>query len=197
MPPRQNVVTWKNHKETWSKCQNCDLCKTRNVTVLCRGLLPCDVLFIGEAPGTSENVLGRPFVGAAGSLLDYLIETAERATGRSVRLRKAFTNLVACIPVNTDNESGRYRDPTLDEVTACSLRLNEFVKLARPRALVMLGTKTQKLAPKMIDYDFEYSLDLIHPATIVHADVSQQGLAIQKTVVCLRDLFLQLGTESV
>jgi uracil-DNA glycosylase len=61
--------------------------------VLCRGRLPCDVLFVGEAPGVSEDVLGRPFVGPAGKLLDTIVERALDG-----QYDCAMTNLVACIP---------------------------------------------------------------------------------------------------
>jgi uracil-DNA glycosylase len=44
--------------------------------VLAKGKLPCDVLFVGEAPGESEDVTGTPFIGPAGRLLDEMIANA-------------------------------------------------------------------------------------------------------------------------
>ena len=54
----------------------------------------------GEAPGESENVLGKPFCGPAGKLLDRIVESAIEMVGRL--MDKSFTfgycNLVCCIP---------------------------------------------------------------------------------------------------
>lgn len=44
--------------------------------MLGRGDIPCDLLFIGEAPGVSEDALGQPFIGPAGKLLDQLIKSS-------------------------------------------------------------------------------------------------------------------------
>jgi len=188
---KKKSQSWTDHKKSWHTCRECDLCETRHNTVLCRGQLPCDLLFVGEAPGLSEDVLGKPFIGPVGVLLGQMIEAAEESIASPVKLRKAFTNLVACVPTQEEHV-GRYREPTIEEIRACSSRLNDLVQIAKPRAIVMLGKKTQKYAPLMIDYDFEFSLDLIHPSTILHADLSQRGLAIQRSIVCLRDLFISM-----
>ena len=64
------------HREKWKDCTRCLLHEHRRKIVLCRGKIPADVLFVGEAPGESEDVLGSPFVGPAAQLLDSLIEQA-------------------------------------------------------------------------------------------------------------------------
>lgn len=186
--PKVRVLTWENHKKRWGGCRACGLCEVRSHVVLCRGKLPCDVLFVGEAPGAAEDVLGRPFVGPAGKLLDWQIQEAQDAAGSSLRM--AFTNLIACIPLDA---SGRKTvEPPKDSIAACKPRLQEMVSIARPRALVMVGKLSQKMCPKNIDWDFEASADIIHPAAILRADLSQQGLANQKVTVTLRDLFEEL-----
>ena len=63
--------SFQQHREKWRDCQSCLLNKCRNRVVMARGKLPSPILFIGEAPGESENVVGLPFVGPAGRLLDY------------------------------------------------------------------------------------------------------------------------------
>lgn len=92
------VSRWKRHKLKWSKCRECELCETRKQVVLASGSLPCDVLFVGEAPGVSENNLGTPFIGPAGKLLRAQIEAA----GMTGSYKTAFTNLIACIPLGPD-----------------------------------------------------------------------------------------------
>ena len=46
------------HRQEWAKCQKCEIGAIAFKHVLGRGRLPCDVLFLGEAPGKSEDVLG-------------------------------------------------------------------------------------------------------------------------------------------
>jgi DNA polymerase len=154
--------------------------------VLGRGKIPADVLFVGEAPGGSENVIGRPFIGPAGSLLDDLIYNAEID---SFKVRKFFTNLLACIPLV---DGGKVNKPPAESVKACADRLNEIVSITKPDAIVMVGRDAQKWCPKIIDYDFPSSADIVHPAYILRMSIVQRPLAEQQTTVILRDLFNQL-----
>ncbi len=64
------------HLAKWHDCTACSLHEHRGRMVFARGKIPCDVLFIGEAPGESEDVLGAPFKGPAGKLLDQIVERA-------------------------------------------------------------------------------------------------------------------------
>jgi len=57
-----------------SKCQLCKLSKSRKNTVFGEGDLNAQIFFIGEAPGATEDITGRPFVGNAGELLTKMIE---------------------------------------------------------------------------------------------------------------------------
>lgn len=82
-PPGASLSLFQLHVREWENCTRCPLCETRRNIVLSRGKVPCDVLFIGEGPGESEDVLGAPFVGPAGHLLDHIIE-------RSVPQDKTF-----------------------------------------------------------------------------------------------------------
>ena len=189
--PKKPDRTYAGHKANWSGCTKCELSKCRSKVVLARGVIPADVLILGEAPGQSEDVLGKPFIGNAGKLFDDIIEQAEEMSSQRAKL---FTNLVACIP--RDGEKGRaYKvtEPPKESIEACGPRLQELVKLANPRAIIMVGKLSQKWGPKIIDHDFEYSLDIIHPAALLRMDISQQGLAIQRTTVQIRDLFEKLN----
>ena len=55
------------------KCTKCNLAKTRSKAVPGEGNPDSQVVFIGEAPGYWENVKGKPFVGAAGKILDEVL----------------------------------------------------------------------------------------------------------------------------
>src|SRR3990167_7599455 len=118
---------WKSHKKSWRRCTRCEIGRLAAKHVFGRGQLPCDVLFIGEGPGKSEDVLGEPFVGISGRILDsWIAEVISKTT-----LRWAVTNIVACRP--TDRLGGPNRAPTKEEICNCESRLVHFVKeIARP-----------------------------------------------------------------
>ena len=90
-----------------SVCTDCQLSHQRNTAVPGEGSETADVMFVGEAPGSNEDKLGRPFVGAAGNFLDELL--------RSAKLDRAdiyITNTVKCRPPNN-------RDPLPEERSSC------------------------------------------------------------------------------
>lgn len=108
-------------------CRACDLCRTRNRAVPGEGPSNPALLFIGEAPGWTENQQGRPFVGAAGQFLQELLA--------SIGLKRQdvfITNVVKCQPPGN-------RDPLPDEIAACSSYLDAQLALLRPRMVVTLG----------------------------------------------------------
>ena len=178
-------MKWKEHVEKWKDCKVCERCQKRARVVLARGKVPADILFIGEAPGVSENMLGKPFVGPAGKLLDSIIENSLSVIqGEQPRL--CWTNLVGCLP-ETDDEK---KEPNKKEIKACSGRLAEIVAIAKPRAIVRVGRLATKHAeiPEGVLYT-----DVIHPAWILRSKEPQTGLAIHQTMVRIRTLALDLG----
>ena len=142
---------------------------------------------MGEAPGASEDVLGQPFVGPAGALLDRIIAKALR--GRKVAI--AFTNLVACIPLGEDG--AKTAEPSLESIEACRDRLIEFAKIAQPRAVVCVGKLASKYLPYINPLLTETITHITHPAAILRAKEEQQGLLIQTCTVTISDLLTDLG----
>jgi uracil-DNA glycosylase family 4 len=88
-------------------CRLCSLCETRTCVVFPDGDPDADIVFVGEAPGETEDREGRPFIGRAGKMLDGIL--AEEGLDRSSVL---ITNAVKCRPP-------RNRDPTDAEMAAC------------------------------------------------------------------------------
>lgn len=176
------AVTWTEHVAKWRDCQRCPLAKQRTNIVLARGTIPCDVLFIGEAPGVSEDALGLPFVGPAGHLLDRIIDRA-LPTGTPC----AWTNLVACFPaeakVRGDNE------PEIPEIKACRPRLQDFIEIAVPRLVVLVGS----LADNWVQHDSYGTvrgasvISIVHPAAILRMPLAQKQMAVQRCLVQLRN----------
>jgi uracil-DNA glycosylase family 4 len=108
-------------------CRKCQLWKTRQNAVSGEGSLDTSLLFVGEAPGYWEDVRGRPFVGAAGRLLDALLARINLSRGMVY-----ITNVVKCRP--PDN-----RAPRQIEVKTCTPFLNRQIKIVEPEIIVTLG----------------------------------------------------------
>ena len=186
-------VKWKNFRETWKDCQACPLHTTRHRICLAKGSVPADVLFVGEAPGQSENVSGLPFDGPAGALLHEMIEDAWGGCGLNVggieKLRIAFTNIVCCIPL--DESGDKVAEPEPAHAKACSPRLIEFIdKVAQPKATIFVGKYAAKWVKKLYPKTQSWiTAEITHPAAILRADVGQQGLLVQRNTIMIRDVF--------
>lgn len=109
-------------------CVECPLWKERKKAVPGEGNIEARVVFVGEAPGHWEDVRGRPFVGAAGKVLDGLLESIGLP-----RESVFITNVVKCRPPGN-------RDPRPVEVETCtSLYLKRQIHLIKPKVVVTLG----------------------------------------------------------
>ncbi len=125
-----------------------------------------DVVIIGEAPGASEDKAGRPFVGAAGKLLDTLLADAglERAD-------VFITNVVKARPPGN-------RDPKPDEVRHHLPWLEAQLAVIEPRFLVTLGrhalnrfapgTKISAVHGSVLPAGERTLFPLFHPAAALH-----------------------------
>lgn len=177
--------SYSEHKERWNSCTLCSLCNGRNNVVLARGTIPAPVLLCGEAPGESENVLGRPFTGPAGHLLDRMLEEAWQG-----KVKYALTNLVACIP--RDEKRTKTEEPPKEAILACAPRLREFITLCKPRVIIAVGQLAAKWLPKLLNKDEKgvitehdhVFVDILHPAAILRME-SNQSLAIKRCIVTL------------
>ena len=108
-------------------CPLCKLARTRKNAVPGDGQLSAKIMFIGEAPGRSEDEKGRPFMGAAGKILDDLLNKA------GIERSEVFiTNVVKCRPPNN-------RVPDEDEVTTCRPYLDRQIALIKPQVICILG----------------------------------------------------------
>ena len=116
-----------------SSCTDCRLADTRTHVVFGVGSPNARVMFVGEAPGANEDEQGEPFVGAAGQLLDRLIE--EIGLTRS---EVYITNVLKCRPPNN-------RDPKPDEIESCKGYLATQMELIEPEVVVTLGNFATKL----------------------------------------------------
>lgn len=119
--------------ESLRQCTRCALAEGRLNVVVGAGDPDADLMFVGEAPGATEDETGVPFVGRAGQLLDSLLE----GIGLS-RDRVFIANVLKCRPPGN-------RDPQPGEIEACQGYLAEQVSLVRPRLVCSLGNFATKL----------------------------------------------------
>lgn len=149
-------------------CQRCKLAKLgRTQVVFGVGNPHASVMFVGEAPGFNEDQKGEPFVGAAGKLLNDLLQSA----GLS-RDEIYIANVIKCRPPNN-------RDPEPDEVETCKPFLMQQIQMIRPKLVCTLGnwaTQTlleRKVGITKVKAQAFYMKDfvifpLLHPAAALH-----------------------------
>lgn len=114
-----------------TSCVRCGLSETRTQVVVGRGSLAADVLFLGEAPGRSEDQTGLGFQGAAGQQFNEIL--------RFVGLERAniwLANAVRCRP---SVEGRKNRPPAREEIRACRHWLVEDITRIQPRMVVTMG----------------------------------------------------------
>jgi len=115
-------------------CKRCpQLVASRSQVVFGGGAVEADLMFVGEAPGATEDREGVPFVGASGKLLDELL------AGIGIdRSQVYIANVLKCRP--PDN-----RDPRPDEIANCFEYLERQVEVIAPVVVVTLGNFATKL----------------------------------------------------
>lgn len=180
-----SIDRWLQHVKKWKNCQECALCTQRNKIVIARGVVPADILFVGEAPGVSEDALGMPFVGPAGQLLDAIVDSA-LAASKFPTATTVFTNLVLCFP--RDAKQTDDHRPESEEIEACAPRLREFAEIARPRLVVCVGDTAKDWVRHLLGETGSNAwCDIIHPAAITRMHPVQRSMVEKRCFVVLRD----------
>ena len=110
-----------------SECTRCDeLANSRTQTVFGVGDPAARLVFLGEGPGADEDRQGEPFVGAAGQLLDKILDACQLS-----REQVYILNVVKCRPPRNRNPSPRMRNvPAVGNMHVSSWRsssLSSFV----------------------------------------------------------------------
>ncbi len=126
------MLGWDELIERCTDCMACSLGKTRTNIVIGRGNKNAPIMFIGEGPGEQEDEQGLPFVGAAGKLLDTLINAL-----MIDEMDYYIANIVKCRPPNN-------RVPLEEEAEKCLGYLRNQVFLVKPSIIVCLGATAVK-----------------------------------------------------
>ena len=157
----------KELQQTILNCHLCQLSKTRKNVVLGEGDINSNLMFVGEAPGASEDEVGRVFVGRAGALLTKMIENVLKLS----RDRVYITNIVKCRPPNN-------RAPTTTEALTCRAYLFKEIEIVKPKLIIALGsiaytylsndkTPISKVRGNIIDVKNYKILPTYHPSYLL------------------------------
>lgn len=109
-------------------CRLCDLCQSRHNIVFGVGNEHARAVLVGEAPGENEDLQGEPFVGAAGQLLNRMLQEQAGIARSDIYI----ANVLKCRPPHN-------RDPAPDEVMACSPFLREQIRSIWPDIIMPMG----------------------------------------------------------
>lgn len=126
-PDVASLPTLEQIAEHVAGCTRCALYKSAKQHVPGEGNPTAELLCVGEAPGVTEDELGRPFVGESGQLLTKILGAIQLS-----REDVFICNVLKHRPPGN-------RDPLPDEVVACQPYLLRQIELVRPRVILALG----------------------------------------------------------
>ena len=186
------MMNWEALEKTCRNCTRCGLCETRTNVVFGVGNKQADVLFVGEGPGEQEDLLGEPFVGPAGKLLDDMMSIIDLD-----RTGCYIANIVKCRPPHN-------RDPLETEQDACIEYLRNQVALMKPKIIICLGRIAAK---KLIDPEYRITREhgkwvekngvwmtaIYHPSALLR-DVSKRPETFDD-LLSLREKIRQTGAK--
>lgn len=147
-------------------CPLCKLSRSRRNAVPGDGQLSSKIMFVGEAPGKNEDEQGKPFVGAAGMILNQALEKA------GIKRAEVFiTNVVKCRPPGN-------RVPENDERSICRQYLDRQISLIAPKIICILGSTAYssilggksitKNRGKIMERNGQKYFLTIHPAAAIY-----------------------------
>jgi DNA polymerase len=127
------ALDWSQLRDAVAACTACGLCRTRRQTVFGVGHPRARWMVVGEAPGEQEDLKGEPFVGAAGQLLDAMLQALDLTRAEAPAERQVYiANTLKCRPPHN-------RNPEPDELARCEPFLVRQIELVQPRLILAMG----------------------------------------------------------
>lgn len=120
-----------------TRLRGCTLCPKMYRPAVSGGPVWSRVVTVGQAPGTKEPVLGRPFAWTAGKTLFGWFERACGMTEAEFRSSIYMAAVCRCFPGK--NATGGDRVPDAQEITTCSRWLDEEFEILRPQLVIPIG----------------------------------------------------------
>ena len=157
-------------------CRGCPLYKCATQAVFGAGAAKARVMFVGEQPGSSEDLAGKPFVGPAGRLLDDALALA--GIDRDLVY---VTNAVKHFKYTQRGKRRIHAKPTRYEIAACRPWLDAELAIVEPDISVLLGaTAAQALLGNQFRVTKSRGIALeselarhtfatVHPASVLRA----------------------------
>jgi uracil-DNA glycosylase len=147
--------------------------------VICRGNPQAKLMIIGEAPGPQENIVGKPFVGRAGQLLDQILQAVHFDPEQDVFI----SNSVFRMPPGEDGKN--FRKPTTEEIDYYKPYLLEIIRLVDPKIILLTGnvatqsmlglTGITKLRGQWVDWNGRLAMPIFHPSYLLRNPVRTPG----------------------
>jgi uracil-DNA glycosylase len=131
-PAKQIALS--RHVASLRKCRRCPRMKSTPVS---GGAVVSDVMIIGQAPGSREPTLKRPFAHTAGQTLFRWFEKFCRMNEAAVRSKIYFAAVCRCFPGK--GSGGTDRVPVPDEIRNCAPWMNEEIKILKPHLIIPVG----------------------------------------------------------
>jgi DNA polymerase len=123
----KNATTLDELRALLADFEGCALRTTATQLVFADGNPQSRVMFVGEAPGYDEDIVGRPFVGRSGKLLDRMMA--------AIGLDRTSSYIANVVPWRPPGN----RTPTPQETAICLPFIRRQIELANPDILVCLG----------------------------------------------------------
>jgi DNA polymerase len=121
-------------RDAEAACRRCPLYKDATQAVPGEGSRGAPIMLVGEQPGDKEDIVGKPFVGPAGRLLDRALEDAAIA-----RASVFVTNAVKHFKYELRGKRRLHKRPTVYEIERCRWWLDLERAIVKPRVVVALG----------------------------------------------------------
>ena len=177
-----NFETYEDFETQCKLCRRCSLCEDRTNVVIGCGNKNADLMFVGEAPGATEDETGIPFTGRAGKLFDKFLVACDIN-----RDEVYIANILKCRPPKN-------RDPKPEEQDACIDWLRQQVKLVRPKFIVCLG---RIAAMRLIKEDFRITKEhgvwfkkgnlemcaLYHPSLLLRDPTKREAMYLDMKMI--------------
>ena len=163
-------------REVAKSCKACDLWELGTQTVFGEGSSGSKMMLVGEQPGDQEDLMGKPFVGPAGKLLNSALVEA------GIDRKKVYvTNAVKHFKWEPRGKRRIHKKPNPAEIAACKPWLDAEIAAIRPKVIVCLGATA---AQSLLGKDFRvtqhrgefiasslapYVTATVHPSSILRA----------------------------
>jgi uracil-DNA glycosylase len=163
-------------REAANTCRGCPLYRAATQVVFGEGAETARVVMVGEQPGDSEDLIGRPFVGPAGRLLDQALVAAKIDRGQVY-----VTNAVKHFKYTRRGKRRIHDKPNRYEIEACHPWLEAELNVIKPEIVVVLGATA---AQALLGSEFrvsrrhgepiasplaKWTFATVHPAAVLRA----------------------------